>query len=160
MKPAKFGKILISVSLSVSFLMSASVMMPLQPVSAATATTSSAKAKSIIATGKKYMGVPYKFGAKSGITSAFDCSSFVQYLYKKQGIKLPRTSKQQSKVGTKVSKSQMKPGDLVFFYSPVHHVAIYIGDGKILHTYGKPGVTLSSLDGNWGKRITGIRRVL
>jgi cell wall-associated NlpC family hydrolase len=122
---------------------------------------SSATASKIIATGEQFMGVPYKFGAPSGSTRAFDCSSFTQYVYKKNGISLPRTSIAQSKVGRYVSRSNLQPGDLVFFYSPIHHVAIYIGNGKILHTYGAPGVTISSLNSSWwSSHYTTARRVL
>lgn len=119
---------------------------------------------SIINTGKKYLGVKYKFGAKSGITSAFDCSSFMQYIFKQHGIKLPRSSKQQSKVGKYVSKSNMRVGDLIFFDSVksrpgIDHVAVYAGNGQILHTYGKPGVTFSKLSA-WDHKIVTIRRVI
>ncbi|WP_028545410.1 C40 family peptidase [Paenibacillus taiwanensis] len=157
MNKVKFGKLLVSVSLSASFLLAGSVVAPLQAAQAATAT--STKADSIIATGKKYMGVRYKFGSASGQTKTFDCSSFTQYIFKKHGIKLPRDSRQQSKVGYAVKKSQLKKGDLIFFYSPIHHVAVYMGGGKILHTYGKPGVTVSKLS-TWDSRINKIRRVL
>ena len=60
--------------------------------------------------------------------------------FKKAGVSLPRTSAAQSKVGTPVRRDQLKPGDLVFFYSPVSHVGIYVGDGKIVHasTSGEP----------------------
>ncbi|MDF2664082.1 MAG: hydrolase, partial [Paenibacillus sp.] len=52
-------------------------------------------------------------------------------------------------------------GDLVFFYSPIHHVGIYIGNGKVMHTYGKPGVTISSINSGWWKdHYTTARRVL
>ncbi|WP_370639054.1 C40 family peptidase [Cohnella sp. REN36] len=133
---------------------------PTQKASAASASTSS-KASRIIALGKKYMGVKYDFGAKTGNTKTFDCSSFTQYLYGKYGVKLPRTSNAQSKVGKFVSYKNLKPGDLVFFYSPVHHVAIYIGNGKIMHTYGKPGVTISNLKSGWWKdHYKTARRVL
>ncbi|MDF2721224.1 MAG: NlpC/P60 family protein [Paenibacillus sp.] len=114
----------------------------------------------LIAKGKTYMGTPYKFGAKTGATASFDCSSFTQYLYELQGITLPRESIQQSKAGTYVKRSDLQPGDLVFFYSPVHHVGIYIGNGKILHTYGDPGVTIDDLDsGWWDEHYTTARRV-
>ncbi|GIQ64575.1 hypothetical protein PACILC2_31430 [Paenibacillus cisolokensis] len=80
---------------------------------------------------------------------------------KAAGINLPRTSKAQSKVGKYVSKSNLKVGDLVFFYSPIHHVGIYIGNGKIIHTYGDPGVTISTIkSGWWSKNYTTARRVL
>ncbi|WP_376775290.1 C40 family peptidase [Cohnella nanjingensis] len=138
----------------------AAAIAPAQQASAATVSASS-KASGIIATGKKYLGVKYKFGAKTGVTSSFDCSSFTQYLYGKYGVKLPRTSQAQSKSGKYVSRNNLKPGDLVFFYSPIHHVAIYIGNGKIMHTYGKPGVVISSLkSGWWSDHYKTARRVL
>jgi hypothetical protein len=60
-----------------------------------------------------------------------------------------------------VSRSNLRPGDLVFFYSPVSHVAIYIGNGKILHTWGKPGVTISNLNyGWWDDHYRTARRVI
>ncbi|GJM81760.1 hypothetical protein HMSSN139_42560 [Paenibacillus sp. HMSSN-139] len=81
---------------------------------------------------------------------------------------MPRTSAAQAKVGYAVSKSNLKAGDLVFFSSGsrangrnVTHVAIYMGSGKILHTYGKPGVTISNLNsGNWKRTYLKARRVL
>lgn len=132
------------------------------PAKASAATVSStSKASKIISKGKQYLGVKYNFGAKVGNTSSFDCSSFTKYLYGLQGITLPRTSNAQSKVGKYVSRGNLKPGDLVFFYSPVHHVAIYIGNGKIIHTYGSPGVTISNLNsGWWDDHYTTARRVL
>jgi lipoprotein Spr len=125
------------------------------------AVAASSRASGIIATGKHYLGVRYKFGAHTGNTSSFDCSSFTQYLFRKYGVNLPRTANQQSRAGRYVSRGQLKPGDLVFFYSPVHHVAIYIGNGKILHTFGKPGVTITNLNsGWWNSHYATARRVL
>ena len=160
MKPPKLGKLLLGTSLSLTILLSGgtALLMP-QAAHAASAETSTSLADQISATGKQFLGVPYKFGSKSGVTSTFDCSSFTQYVYKQNGISLPRDSRQQSTVGTYVPRNQLKPGDLIFFYSPIHHVAIYIGNGQILHTYGKPGVTISDLS-SWESRINTIRRVL
>lgn len=127
---------------------------------------SSTSASSIIATGKKYIGKPYVFGAKSGITSAFDCSSFVQYVFKKNGISLPRSSRSQSKVGKYVSKSNLKAGDLIFSDTNrdgvINHVSIYMGNNKLLHTYKKGvGVTISTFKGSsWDKTYVTARRVL
>ncbi len=111
-------------------------------------------ADKIIATGLKYWGTPYKYGAEYPTSGKFDCSSFTQWIFDKNGIKLPRSSRQQSQVGTYVSRSKLEKGDLVFFstsYSDgkIAHVGVYVGDGKFLHTYGKPGVTYSSLDSKW-----------
>jgi lipoprotein Spr len=133
----------------------------LAPTSTYAAVSSSTTAANVIATGQKFMGVPYQFGAKSGRTDRFDCSSFVQYSFAQNGIHLPRSSRQQSTAGTFVPRDQLQPGDLVFFYSPIHHVAIYMGNGKLLHTYGAPGVTITDLDsGWWSSHYTTARRVL
>jgi cell wall-associated NlpC family hydrolase len=77
------------------------------------------------------IGSPYRYGATG--PNAFDCSGLISWAYKKVGVSLPRTSRAMSKVGTPVSRDQLQPGDLVFFYKPVSHVGIYIGDNKILH---------------------------
>jgi cell wall-associated NlpC family hydrolase len=106
---------------------------PLPKVGAA----SSAGAKAV-AFAKSEIGTPYRYGATG--PSAYDCSGLVMAAFKKAGVSLPRTSAAQSKVGTPVSRDQLRPGDLVFFYSPVSHVGIYLGDGKIVHasTSGEP----------------------
>jgi len=136
------------------------------PVAAASITSSTGQ--SIVNFGKIYMGVRYQFGASTSTTKSFDCSSFMKYIFGKYGISLPRSSVAQSKVGKAVSKANLRPGDLVFFSSGsratgknVTHVAVYAGNGKILHTYGSPGVTVSDLNsGNWKKTYLKARRVL
>lgn len=130
--------------------------------------TASSKASQIISYGKKFMGTPYQFGASTSTTRVFDCSSFTKYIFNKYGITLPRTSVAQSKVGKAVSKANLQVGDLLFFSSGsrangknVTHVGVYAGNGKVLHTYGSPGVTLSDLNsGNWKKTYLKARRVL
>ena len=84
------------------------------------------------------IGKPYRYGAAG--PGAFDCSGLVMSAFKKAGVSLPRTSAAQSRVGRAVGLSELKPGDLVFFYSPVSHVGIYIGGGKMVHasTSGEP----------------------
>lgn len=125
------------------------------PAPAAAAEISSyTKADAIIATGNRYLGTPYRYGAPSGVTYVFDCSSFTQYVYKKHGISLPRTSREQAKVGRYVSKSNLRKGDLVFFSTrksggKIAHVGIYVGNGKMLHTYGEGGVKYSSMNSDW-----------
>jgi cell wall-associated NlpC family hydrolase len=88
----------------------------------------SGKIGSIIAAGMKQLGKPYVFGDEGPNT--FDCSGLMQFIFKKNGIKLPRTAAQQQKVAKRVSKPQ--PGDLVFYGYPAHHVALYLGNGKML----------------------------
>ena len=128
---------------------------------------SASKADQVIEEGKDYLHAPYKFGASSSTTKYFDCSSFVQRVYKSVGVKLKRSSRQQATQGTKVLKSQLKKGDLIFMRTAgsssnrITHVAIYAGNNKILHTYGKPGVTFSTFKGSsWEKRMVTARRVL
>jgi cell wall-associated NlpC family hydrolase len=81
------------------------------------------------------IGKPYRWGATG--PNAFDCSGLVQWSFEKAGRTLPRTSKAMAGVGAKVSKSSLQPGDLVFFYKPISHVGIYIGNGKIVHASNK-----------------------
>ncbi|MEC0090896.1 C40 family peptidase [Paenibacillus macquariensis] len=135
---------------------------------ATTATATTSKASKIISYGKTFLGTPYKFGAATTTTRNFDCSSLMKRIYGKYGVTLPRTSVAQSKMGVAVSKANLKVGDLVFFSTGsratgknVTHVATYIGNGKILHTYGQPGVVISDLNkGNWKKTYLKARRVL
>ncbi|MFJ8816895.1 MULTISPECIES: C40 family peptidase [Amycolatopsis] len=77
------------------------------------------------------LGSPYGWGDTG--PSSFDCSGLTLYAYKAAGITLPRTSQQQATAGVAVSRAQLQPGDLVFFGSPIHHVGIYLGDGKMVH---------------------------
>jgi cell wall-associated NlpC family hydrolase len=90
------------------------------------------------------LGAAYRWGATG--PSSFDCSGLVYWSYRQVGIPLPRTSQAQSQVGAPVAKSALQPGDLVFFYRPVSHVAIYIGNGRVVHasTAGSP-VKISQL---------------
>jgi cell wall-associated NlpC family hydrolase len=119
-------------------------------------------ASAIIATAKKYIGVPYVWGGST--PSGFDCSGFVQYVFKAHGIQLPRTSKQQYGVGTYVSKSNLKAGDLVFFDTEgngVSHLGIYIGNNQFIHASSSKGVIITSLSNTyWAPRYYGAKRIL
>ncbi|WP_127579369.1 C40 family peptidase [Paenibacillus koleovorans] len=164
-KKSRLGKVLVGLTLSLSIAFSGATLIAPRAAQAETISTSSV-ASNVIATGKRYMGVRYQFGAKSGITSAFDCSSFTQYVFKRNGISLPRSSRDQAKVGRYVPKSQLQPGDLVFSDTnrdgKINHVSIYIGNGKLLHTYRKGiGVTISNFKGStWDKTYVTARRVI
>ena len=84
----------------------------------------------------------------------------MQYAYSAAGVSLPHSSSMQSRMGTPVSRSALRPGDLVFFYSPVSHVGMYIGNGQMVHasTSGKP-VKVASIDAmpnfNSARRLIG-----
>jgi cell wall-associated NlpC family hydrolase len=105
-----------------------------------TATTSIA-----IKTALSKVGSPYVYGSAGPNT--FDCSGLTSFAYRAAGIELPRTSGEQATVGTPVSRSALKPGDLVFFYSPISHVGLYIGGGKMVHApISGESVTVVSVD--------------
>ncbi|PKQ15461.1 MAG: hypothetical protein CVT67_09460 [Actinobacteria bacterium HGW-Actinobacteria-7] len=91
------------------------------------------KARSeIVPYARHFLGVPYQWGGTS--PSGFDCSGFTSYVYRHAaGVTIPRTSSAQSRYGQPVSRSDLQPGDLVFFGSPVHHVGIYVGGGMMIH---------------------------
>lgn len=112
-----------------------------------------------------YRGVRYRWGGTSR-SSGVDCSGFTTSVFKSQGIDLPRTSIEQSRVGTAVAKADLKPGDLVFFRTSrsirINHVGIYVGDGKFIHAATGAGhVMVSSLTEAYFARdyVTGRRVV-
>ena len=95
----------------------------------------------------QYLGVPYVYGGSTP-TGGFDCSGFVQYVYRQMGIDLPRTADVQYLVGTPVEKDQLRTGDLVFFagdYVNVSHVGIYLSDGNFIHASTTYGIAYDSL---------------
>jgi cell wall-associated NlpC family hydrolase len=65
--------------------------------------------------------------------NVFDCSGLTQFAFRAAGIALPHSSRMQSTMGTPVARGDLKPGDLIFFYSPVGHVGMYIGNGQMVH---------------------------
>lgn len=104
-----------------------------RPQFAAAQSASVSKGQHVVNIARQYKGVPYRWG---GTTPAgFDCSGFTQFVYRKAGKNLPRTSSQQSKVGKRVPASQARPGDLV--WKP-GHIGIYTGGGKMIHS-PRPG---------------------
>ncbi|MGN0466702.1 MAG: NlpC/P60 family protein [Lachnospiraceae bacterium] len=90
--------------------------------------------KEMVAYAKKFVGLKYVWGGTS-LTSGADCSGFVQAIYKKYGVNIPRVSRAQAQGGKTISKSQLKKGDLIFYGygSYINHVAMYIGDGKVIN---------------------------
>ena len=122
----------------------------------ASATAVSGAAQTAVNTALAQVGDRYVYGATG--PNSFDCSGLTTFSYKAAGVSLPRTSKAQSGFGAPVSKANLQPGDLVFFYSPVSHVGMYIGNGQMVHasTAGKP-VAVVSLDSM--PSYSGARRV-
>jgi cell wall-associated NlpC family hydrolase len=114
----------------------------------------------IVATAEKYLGVPYVWGGTSA--KGFDCSGLVQTVFAENGVQLPRGSGDQFREGRKISRKNLRPGDLVFFHtytSGPSHVGIYVGDGKFLHAESSPrGVTITPLsEPYWDERFHGAR---
>ncbi|MDI6099929.1 transglycosylase SLT domain-containing protein [Actinoplanes sp. NEAU-A12] len=122
-----------------------------------TATAAGPSGGDIVAAAKKYLGTPYVFGGTDP-GKGLDCSALVQRAYKDMGVDLPRNSWQQAKAGRPVAgMADAKPGDILAFNSPVDHVAIYLGDNKMIAA-PKPGdhVKIQSVY----EKPTAIRRVL
>jgi len=86
----------------------------------------------VVSVAKRYLGAPYRWGASG--PNSFDCSGFTSFVYRQVGVSLPRVSRAQINAGERVSRSDLKPGDLVFFGSPIHHVGIYVGGGSMIHS--------------------------
>ncbi|MCT2592335.1 NlpC/P60 family protein [Streptomyces sp. N2-109] len=103
------------------------------------------KVEKVLSFAKAQLGKPYVWGASG--PNSYDCSGFTQAAWKAAGVSLPRTTFDQVEVGTKVAKSQLKAGDLIFFYDDISHVGIYVGDGQMIHA-SKPGddVKYESID--------------
>ena len=104
--------------------------------------------ENILKNAKKHLGEDYVWGGTN--PGAFDCSGYTQYIYKKEGVSIPRTAYQQSKVGKEVSRSELKKGDLLFFLTdksrhiPVTHVGMYLGNDKFIHAASKrKGIIIS-----------------
>ncbi|PKO63235.1 MAG: glycoside hydrolase [Betaproteobacteria bacterium HGW-Betaproteobacteria-18] len=122
------------------------------------------KASDLVVNALGFLGVPYQRGGNTAETG-FDCSGFVKAMYEQTvGLILPRKAEQQAAATQQIDRSELQPGDLVFFNTlrrAFSHVGIYIGDGKFIHS-PKPGaqVRVESMGGSyWSHRFDGARRV-
>jgi cell wall-associated NlpC family hydrolase len=115
------------------------------PASSSSRPAPSAAAQQAVDTAKFQVGKPYEYGAAG--PDSYDCSGLTQDAYASAGISLPHSSRRQSERGTPVDRTDLIPGDLVFFHSPVSHVGIYIGDGQMVHAgTEETGVEITSVD--------------
>lgn len=122
------------------------------------------KASELVFNAMGFMGVPYKRGGNS-VETGFDCSGFVRAMYEQTiGLVLPRRAEQQAAATQNIDRSELKPGDLVFFNTlkrTFSHVGIYVGEGRFIHS-PKPGaeVRVENMGVKyWATRFDGARRV-
>jgi len=122
------------------------------------------KASDLVVNALGFLGVPYQRGGNNAETG-FDCSGFVKAMYEQTvGLILPRKAEQQAAATQQIDRSELQPGDLVFFNTlrrAFSHVGIYIGDGKFIHS-PKPGaqVRVENMGlSYWSHRFDGARRV-
>src|SRR6476620_2705165 len=127
-----------------------------------------AAASRVLNTADRYLGVPYVWGGNT--PDGFDCSGFTKYVFARNGVTLPRTSREQAHVGDGVPLDfgAMRAGDLLLFAEPgeaISHVAIYVGSGRIIHaSSAMGGVNYLDLDGSYGawyvQNLVAVRRPL
>ncbi len=122
-------------------------------------TTRSSRGERVASIAKRYLGIPYHWGGESPKTG-FDCSGFVQYVFSRVGVSLPRVVSAQWTVGRRVSRSALRPGDIVFF-NGLGHDGIYIGGNRFVHSPSSGDVVkISTITGYYADRWVGGRRVL
>ena len=125
-------------------------------------------ASRVLSTADQYVGVRYTWGGNTP-QSGFDCSGFTKYVFAKQGIQLPRTSREQARAGQSVpiDFGRMLPGDIMLFAEPgeaVSHVAIYVGSGELIHSssayHGVNYLDLNTSRGDWYlQNLVAVRRL-
>src|SRR3954449_1829535 len=126
------------------------------PVSAPGVAAPTAAAQIAVDTALAQLGKPYVWGGAG--PDSFDCSGLTQYAYAAAGISLPHSSSMQSTIGTPVAYADLQPGDLVFFYSPVSHVGMYIGNGQMVHA-GTTGDVVKVIDLAYMPGFNSARRI-
>ena len=130
-----------------------------------TASVVTEKASELVVHALGFLGVPYRYGGNTVVTG-FDCSGFVRAIYEQTaGLVLPRRSDEQAAATQTIARSELEPGDLVFFNTTrraFSHVGIYMGDGKFIHAPRTGAVVrVEDMTGAyWQSRFDGARRVL
>lgn len=114
----------------------------------------------VVGVAMQYLGIPYVWGGASP-SSGFDCSGFTMYVYAQFGVSLPHHAASQYQLGVPVAKSDLQPGDLVFF-NGLGHMGMYIGGGQFIHApHSGDVVKISSLSDSWyAATWVGARRIL
>jgi cell wall-associated NlpC family hydrolase len=130
---------------------------PPPPPPSASAPSSAGAAMVAVNAALSRQGDPYVWGATG--PNSFDCSGLTQWAYNQAGISLPRSTYSQVNVGRSVSVSQMQPGDLVFYYSDYSHVAMYIGNGNVVHA-PQTGETVKVTQYQYIGAVSAVRRVV
>jgi cell wall-associated NlpC family hydrolase len=110
---------------------------------------------------KALLGAPYLYGGET--VSGFDCSGFVQYVFEKVGVYVPRSTDQQWQVGETVAKANLQVGDVVFFSNTyregISHSGIYLGDNQFIHAHRERGIEVANLTSTyWTEKYTGAKR--
>ncbi len=114
--------------------------------------------KQIVRTAQRYLGVKYRYGGTT--PGGFDCSGYVMYVYRENGIPMPRSLLKQYRSGKRISLNRVRPGDLVFFNITgrrISHVGLYVGNNRFIHS-PRTGKRISFADMNkryWRKRYAG-----
>ena len=123
------------------------------------APSASGRGQRVVTIAQRYLGTPYRWGGESPGTG-FDCSGFVQYVFSRVGVSLPRVVSAQYRTGRAVARSALRPGDIVFF-NGLGHDGIYVGGGRFIHSPNSGDVVkISTLTGYYADRWVGARRVL
>ena len=114
----------------------------------------------LLAQFQAWKGVPHRIGGSG--RQGVDCSGLMQAVFREAfRMELPRTSREQSRLGQKVDAREMRPGDLVYFIDKGgDHIGVIVENGKFLHSSATLGVTLSELDAYWWPRLKRVQRVL
>lgn len=127
-----------------------------------TSTFAGQTALAITREAQKYIGIPYRFGGTD--TQGFDCSGFIQYVFRQKGVALPRAADEQYHLGTRVARNSLQPGDLVFFSTyedGVSHSGIYMGGGSFISATTSQGIAVADMtSGYWSDCYIGAKRIL